>query len=71
MAINRIWLSKFMVLFGYLMAILYIGLGCALFIPWILPAIPKDLKLTFSFFFIAYGLFRLVKLRPKKTESNE
>jgi hypothetical protein len=60
-----------MVIFGYVMAVVYIGLGCSLFFQKVFPGIPKNLKLTFALFFIAYGIFRLVKLRPKKSEINE
>lgn len=63
--------SKFMVFFGYLMAVIYIGLGSVLFIPNIYPGIPRNLKFAFSLFFIAYGLFRLVKMITKKSETNE
>jgi hypothetical protein len=71
MSINRVWLSKFMIVFGYLMAVVYIGLGCSFFFPKVFPAIPRNLKFVFALFFISYGLFRLVKMRPKKNEINE
>lgn len=63
--------TKFMVYFGYLMALIYIGLGVMLFIPNIYPFIPRNLKFAFSLFFIAYGLFRLVKIITKKSEPND
>jgi hypothetical protein len=63
--------SKFMVFFGYLMAIIYIALGGMLFIPHVYPGIPVNLKFAFSLFFIAYGLFRLVKMITKKSETND
>ncbi len=63
--------SKFMVFFGYLMAVIYIGLGALLFIPYIYPGIPRNLKFAFALFFIAYGFFRLVKIITKKSEPNE
>jgi hypothetical protein len=68
---NKGWLSKFMVFFGYVMAIIYIGLGVLLFIPKVYPNIPGVLKFSFALFFIAYGFFRLVKMITKKTEPNE
>jgi len=71
MLFNKVWFSKFMHVFGYLMAIVYIGLGGMLFIPKLYPDIPKVLKFSFSLFFIAYGFFRLVKLITKKSEPNE
>lgn len=63
--------SKFMVGFGYLMAFVYIGLGVMLFLPSVYPNIPAVLKFAFSFFFVAYGFFRLVKMRTKKTDPND
>ena len=71
MLFSKGWFSKFMVFFGYLMAIIYIGLGVLLFVPKNFPLIPQNIKFAFALFFIAYGLFRLVKLITKKTEPNE
>jgi uncharacterized membrane protein HdeD (DUF308 family) len=71
MLFNKGWFSKFMSIFGYLMAVIYIGLGVMLFVPDIYPYIPGVLKFSFALFFIAYGFFRLVKLITKKTEPNE
>jgi hypothetical protein len=59
-----------MLFFGYLMAIVYIGIGGMLFIPHVYPGIPRNLKIAFALFFMAYGLFRLVKLITKKSEPN-
>jgi hypothetical protein len=59
-----------MILFGYLMAAVYVGLGCLLFLPEVYPAIPKNIKFAFSLFFISYGIFRLVKLLSRKKETN-
>lgn len=53
------------------MAVIYIGLGALLFIPYIYPGIPRNLKFAFALFFIAYGFFRLVKIITKKSEPNE
>ncbi len=71
MLFNRGWFSSFMVFFGYMMAVIYIGIGCVLLITKLFPAIPWNLKFTFALFFIAYGSFRLVKMITKKPESNE
>jgi hypothetical protein len=71
MMFSREFLSKFMVFFGYLMALIYIGLGAMLFIPYIYPGIPRNLKFAFALFFIAYGFFRLVKMITKKSEPKE
>jgi uncharacterized membrane protein HdeD (DUF308 family) len=71
MFFSKGWFSKFMGYFGYLMAVIYVGLGVMLFLPNVYPYIPGVLKFSFALFFIAYGLFRLVKLITKKTEPNE
>jgi len=65
------WFSKFMSYFGYVMAVVYVGLGIMLFLPSVYPNIPGVLKFSFALFFIAYGFFRLVKLISKKTEPND
>jgi len=65
------WFSQFMLAFGYLMAIVYVGLGASLFLPRVFPNIPGNLKLTFALFFIAYGFFRLVKLVTRKNVPKE
>jgi hypothetical protein len=71
MLFNKGWFSKFMDIFGYLMAAIYVGLGIMLFLPRVYPNVPGVLKFSFALFFIAYGFYRLVKLLSKKTESNE
>lgn len=71
MLFNKVWFSKFMVIFGYLMAFIYIGLGGMLFIPKVYPDIPAALKFSFALFFIAYGVYRLVKLVTKRSQSND
>jgi uncharacterized membrane protein YccC len=71
MLFNKELFSKFWGFFGYLMAAIYIGLGVMLFLPSVYPNIPGVLKFSFALFFVAYGFFRLVKLRTKKTESND
>lgn len=71
MLLNKAWFAKFMVFFGYLMALVYVGLGVMLFIPRVYPFIPGVLKFSFALFFIAYGFFRLVKLITKKTEPDD
>jgi hypothetical protein len=71
MLFSKGWFSKFMGIFGYFMAAIYVGLGVVLFIPGVYPNIPGVLKISFALFFIAYGFFRLVKLITKKTEPND
>jgi hypothetical protein len=72
--INKAWFSKFMIAFGYFMAVIYVGLGSFLLSPWAYPGMAKEyryLKITFALFFIAYGLFRLVKMYSSKKEPKE
>ncbi len=71
MLINKGWFAKFMIIFGYLMAFVYVGLGAMLFVPKIYPSVPGVLKTTFAFFFIAYGFYRLAKLTTQKKETND
>ncbi len=71
MLFDKGWFSKFMVVFGYLMALIYIGLGCLLFVPKIYPGLPRNLKFAFALFFVAYGLYRFVKLLTQKNEPND
>ncbi len=71
MAFDKVWFSRFMKYFGYLMAAIYVGLGITLLTSDIFHGIPPALKFSFSLFFIAYGLFRLVKLITKQTQSND
>ena len=71
MLLNKGWFSKFMGVFGYLMAAIYVGLGVTLFVPGVYPNIPGVLKFSFALFFIAYGFYRLVKLFTRKTEPND
>jgi hypothetical protein len=70
MLFSKVFFSKFMVVFGYLMAVVYIGLGGMLFLPQTYPNVPVALKFAFALFFISYGLFRLVKMITKKPYSN-
>jgi hypothetical protein len=71
MLFSKIFFSKFMVVFGYLMAVVYIGLGGMLFLPQTYPNVPVALKFSFALFFISYGLFRLVKMITKKPYPND
>ena len=71
MLLSKVWLSKFMVFFGYLMSVIYIGLGAALFIPGIFIINSWELRFAFAFFLIAYGIYRLVKMITLKTEPND
>lgn len=53
------------------MAAIYVGLGISLLTTDIFHVKPPALKFSFSLFFIAYGIFRLVKLITKKTKAND
>ena len=54
-------LAKFMIYFGFFMVVLYLGLGCYILFSPSFPDIPQNIKMVFGFFFIAYGVFRLVR----------
>ena len=56
-----------MEIFGYVMVAVYIGLGVMLFIPRFYPYVPANLKFAFAIFFLAYGVFRLVRMLSKKS----
>jgi len=68
---DRAWFAKFMLIFGYLMVVVYIGMGILLFLPQVFPWVPGNVKFAFAVFFIAYGLFRLVRIVSGKRKSNE
>jgi hypothetical protein len=64
-------LSKFMIYFGYLMSAIYVILGVSLLTSNVFHVRPPALKFSFALFLIAYGFYRLVKVRSKRTESDE
>jgi hypothetical protein len=71
MVVSKIWISKFMIAFGYLMSLIYIGLGSSLFIPGLFNISSWELRFALAVFLIAYGFYRLVKQITKKTETND
>jgi len=71
MLFNKVWFAKFMVFFGYLMSVIYIGLGVSLFIPNVYNIQSWEIKFAFAIFLIAYGFYRLVKQITKQKESND
>lgn len=71
MLVDKAWFSKFMTVFGYIMAFIYIGLGVVLFWDGAFPYVPKNFKFAFALFFIAYGFYRLVKMFSKVNDTNE
>lgn len=64
------WLEKFMIIFGFLMVILYIGIGATLMFFPVFTYAPKEIRVIFGFFFAIYGVFRLVRLLQKVKEIN-
>lgn len=68
---NKSKFTRFMTVFGFFMAATYVGLGIVLLLTGFFPNIPKNIKFVFAFFFIAYGLFRFVRIWTKSNESNE
>ena len=71
MIFNKGWFAKFMVVFGYVMSVIYIGLGVSLFIPGVFNIESWEMKFAFAIFLIAYGFYRLVKQITKKTEPTD
>lgn len=68
---NKSKFTKFMTVFGFFMAATYIGLGITLLLANSFSYIPKNIKFVFAFFFIAYGLFRFVRIWNKANEPND
>ena len=64
------WLGKFMIVFGFFMVALYVGLGATLMFFPAFSYIPKEIKTIFGFFFFVYGAFRFVRLMQKLKENN-
>jgi len=71
MLADKAWFSKFMTVFGYVMAFVYIGLGAILFWDGVFPYVPKNFKFAFALFFIAYGFYRFVKMRSKADDTDD
>lgn len=67
---TKVWLVNFMKIFGYVMVAVYIGLGIMLLLPRFYPYVPANLKFAFGIFFIAYGLFRLVRMLSKRRNTD-
>lgn len=57
-----------MIIFGFFMVVLYIGLGATLMFFPAFTYVPKEIRLIFGFFFLMYGAFRLVRLLQKLKE---
>jgi len=73
MAGIRYWLSKAMMIFGFIMVTLYIVLGIGLLtFPYFEKIIDPNIKVGIALFFLAYGCYRLFrqisKLKNKETE---
>ena len=71
MLLEKVWFSKFMAAFAYLMAVIYFGFGAMLFVPKLFHTVPAGMKVIFAFILIAYGCFRLIKLISRKTQPND
>ena len=68
---NKSRFTKFMTVFGFFMAATYVGLGIILLFSDYFSYISENIKFVFAFFFIAYGLFRFVRIWTKVNEPNE
>jgi hypothetical protein len=67
---SNTFFSKFMVVFGFIMVACYIGIALFLLLSPSFKYIDLNMRMVFSFFFIAYGLFRLVRLISKIKNQN-
>ncbi len=61
----------FMVIFGLIMVVMYIGLGIYLIVSKSFDYIPTTYKSVFAFFFIIYGVFRFVRIYPNLKNKND
>ncbi len=59
---DKKFFAKIMIYFGLMTSSIFIGLGVILmFFPYF-PFIPDDMKMLMGFFFLVYGIFRLVRI---------
>lgn len=58
---NKQFFAKFMIILGFVMVAVYIGLGAILLFFPVYKYIPHNMKIIFGFFFMAYGFFRLIR----------
>jgi hypothetical protein len=65
------FISRFMLIFGIIMVVIYIFLGFSLIFMRIFSYIPKEIKFIFGFFFIVYGVFRAARIYFKYKDSRE
>ncbi|MCK9616277.1 MAG: hypothetical protein M0R21_00400 [Lentimicrobiaceae bacterium] len=63
-------LGKMMQILGIVVVFLYLGIGTFLFFFAEKYNLPKNIKVIFGFFFIAYGLFRAARIWSKYRENN-
>ncbi len=60
-----------MLYFGFVMVVIYLGLGITLMFFKVFTYIPKEIKSIFGFFFFVYGAFRLVRTWQQYKEMRE
>ncbi len=54
--------SKIMIVFGFIMVAVFFGIGITLAFFPVYSYMPREIKIIFGFFFIAYGFFRLARI---------
>ena len=54
--------SKIMTVFGFIMVAVFFGIGITLAFFPVYSYMPREIKIIFGFFFIAYGFFRLARI---------
>ena len=64
-------LSITMIIFGFFMVAVFIFIGLVLLYSSYYSYIKKEVRFIFAFFFIVYGIFRLVRTALKLKEHRE
>ena len=54
--------AKAMTIFGFIMVVVFIGLGIMIAFFPVYPGMTHEIKVIFGCFFIAYGFFRLARI---------
>jgi cytochrome c biogenesis protein CcdA len=54
--------SKIMTIFGFIMVAVFFGIGITLAFFPVYTYLPREIRIIFGFFFIAYGFFRLARI---------
>lgn len=66
---NRLF-GNIMQMLSFVVVFLYVGIGVFLLFFAYKYNLPKNIKFIFGIFFIAYGLFRAVRIWSKRRDDN-